>query len=401
MISRRELLAAGAAATVAAGATLPAIADDMPGISPTEIRIGQTMAYSGPASAYGVVGRTEVAYFNMINAQGGINGRKVSLISLDDGYSPPKAVEDIRKLVEQEKVAFIFQSLGTPSNAAIMKYLNNAKIPQLFVASGAAIFSDPTHFPWTIGFNPKYQSEAAIYAKHILANNPKAKIGVLYQNDDFGQDYITGLKSVLTGDKASMIAKTVSYEVSEPSIDSQIVTLQGAGVDTLLFAATPKFGAQAVHKSFAVGFKGVRYISNVSASFPILKAAGLDAAKGLFTAGYVKDASDPIMAKDPGIMEWVAFCNKYMNQATIVDVNASYAYGAAQTMVYVLKQCGNNLSRANILKEAQSLRNFTCATFLPGIKLNTSATNYAPIRALQMQNFDGAHWKSVGGLIAS
>ena len=401
MISRRDLLTTGAAATVAASAALPALADDMPGISAKEIRIGQTMPYSGPASAYGIIGRTEVAFFNMINAQGGINGRKVKLISLDDGYSPPKAVEDIRRLVEQEKVAFIFQSLGTPSNAAIMKYLNSAKIPQLFVATGAAIFSDPKHNPWTMGFNPNYQSEAAIYAKHILANTPNAKIGVLYQNDDFGQDYLTGMKSVLTGDKAKMITKTVSYEVSEPTVDSQIVTLQGAGVDVMVFAATPKFGAQAVHKSSAVGFKGVRYISNVSAAYPILKAAGLDAAKGVFTAGYVKDTSDPVLAKDPGYMEWAAFCAKYMDKNALVDGNAAYGYAAAQTMLQVLKQCGNDLSRANILKQAQSLKDFTCATLLPGIKLNTSATNYSPIRSLQIQNFDGAHWKSVGGLIAS
>lgn len=401
MISRRDLLTTGAAATVAASAALPALADDMPGISAKEIRIGQTMPYSGPASAYGIIGRTEVAFFNMINAQGGINGRKVKLISLDDGYSPPKAVEDIRRLVEQEKVAFIFQSLGTPSNAAIMKYLNSAKIPQLFVATGAAIFSDPKHNPWTMGFNPNYQSEAAIYAKHILANTPNAKIGVLYQNDDFGQDYLTGMKSVLTGDKAKMITKTVSYEVSEPTVDSQIVTLQGAGVDVMVFAATPKFGAQAVHKSSAVGFKGVRYISNVSAAYPILKAAGLDAAKGVFTAGYVKDTSDPVLAKDPGYMEWAAFCAKYMDKNALVDGNAAYGYAAAQTMLQVLKQCGNDLSRANILKQAQSLKDFTCATLLPGIKLNTSATNYSPIRSLQIQNFDGAHWKSTGGLIAS
>lgn len=401
MISRRELLATGAAATVAARAALPAFADDMPGITAKEIRIGQTMPYSGPASAYGIIGRTEVAFFKMINAQGGINGRQVNLISLDDGYSPPKAVEDIRRLVEQEKVAFIFQSLGTPSNSAIMKYLNQAKIPQLFVATGAAIFSNPKLDPWTMGFNPNYQSEAAIYAKHILANTPNAKIGVLYQNDDFGQDYLTGLKSVLTGDKAKMITKTVSYEVSEPTVDSQIVTLQGAGVDVMLFAATPKFGAQAVHKSHAVGFKGARYISNVSAAFPIMKAAGLDAAKGLFTAGYVKDTSDPALAKDPGYMEWAAFCAKYMDKNAVVDGNAAYGYAAAQTMLQVLKQCGNDLSRANILKQAQSLKDFTCATLLPGIKLNTSATNYSPIRALQIQSFDGAHWKSVGGLIAS
>ncbi len=277
------------------------------------------MPYSGPASAYGVIGKTETAYFKMINEAGGVNGRKINLISLDDSYSPPKTVEQIRRLVEQEQVAFIFQSLGTPCNAAIRQYLNDNKVPQLFVSTGAAMFSDPQHFPWTIGFNPNYQTEAKIYGKHILATKPDAKIGVLYQNDGFGKDYLIGLKEALGADHAGMLIKEASYETSEPTVDSQIVSLQGSGADVLIIAATPKFAAQAIRKSYDLGWTAVRYLSNVSPSIAtVLKPAGLEKSKGLITAYYGKDPTDARWKDDAGLKEWTDFCNKYMSASTII-----------------------------------------------------------------------------------
>ena len=292
------------------------------------------MPYSGPASAYGVIGKTEAAYFKMINEQGGINGRKINFISLDDGYSPPKTVEQVRRLVEDEKVAFLFQTLGTPPNLAIRQYCNDNKVPQLFVATGAATFSDPEHFHWTMGYNPNYQTEARIYAKQILATKPDGKIGVLYQNDSFGKDYLIGLKDGLGADHAGMIVKEASYETSEPTVDSQIVTLQGSGADILLIAATPKFAAQAIRKSFDLGWNAVRYLSNVSPSIAtVLKPAGLDKSKGLITAYYGKDPTDPRWKDDPGLKEWQAFAAKYMTPTDFIDANATYGFGAAATMI--------------------------------------------------------------------
>src|SRR5208337_1416909 len=314
MITRRSFLQSSAGAAALAISAGSARADNAPGITDTEIKIGQTMPYSGPASAYGVIGRTEGAYFKMINDQGGINGRKINLISLDDGYSPPKTVEQVRRLVEQEQVAFLFNTLGTPPNAAIRQYLNDNKVPQLFVSTGAAMFSDPQHFPWTMGYNPNYQTEAHIYGKYILATKPDAKIAVLYQNDGFGKDYLIGLKDILGADHAGMIVKEASYETSEPTVDSQIVTLQGSGADILLVAATPKFAAQAIRKSFDLGWNAVRYLSNVSPSIAtVLKPAGLEKSKGLITGGYVIDVNDPHWKDQPSIQEWKAFTDKYMS----------------------------------------------------------------------------------------
>ena len=400
MFTRRNLLMSGAAGAAMAGLPAAALAEDMPGVTATEIKIGQTMPYSGPASAYGVIGRVEVGYMKMINEQGGINGRKINLISLDDGYSPPKAVEQIRRLVEQDKVAFIFQSLGTPSNVAIRSYLNERKIPQLFVATGASLFGEPKQFPWTMGINPSYRTEAVIYGKYILANMPDAKIGVLYQNDSFGKDYIDGLKFALGDKAAKLIVKEASYEVSEPTVDSQVVTLQGSGANVFVIAATPKFAAQAVRKSADLGWKAERFITNVSVAYPILKSAGLDKSKGLVTAAYVKDPADPIWKDDPGFKEWAAFATKYVNAGVIPDGNAAYGYSVSQVLMQVLKQCGNDLSRANILKQAANLKDIKTAMFLPGVLVNTSPDNYFPIRTMQLQRFDGTRWVSFGKLLS-
>jgi branched-chain amino acid transport system substrate-binding protein len=400
MFTRRTFLQSSAAAAALAASAGSARADNAPGVTDTEIKIGQTMPYSGPASAYGVIGRTEAAYFKMINEQGGINGRKINLISLDDAYSPPKTVEQVRRLVEDEKVAFLFQTLGTPPNLAIRQYLNDNKVPQLFVSTGAATFSDPQHFPWTMGYNPNYQTESRIYGKHILATKPDGKIGVLFQNDSFGKDYLIGLKDGLGGDHAGMIVKQASYETSEPTIDSQIVTLQGSGADILLIAATPKFAAQAIRKSADLGWNAVRYLSNVSPSIAsVLKPAGLDSSKGLITAYYGKDPTDARWKDDPGMKEWAAFCAKYMSDKEVIDANAVYGFGAATTMVQVLKQCGNDLSRDNVMKQAANLKDFVVPMSLPGMKINTSPTNYSPIRQMQLASFDGQSWQLFGDLL--
>ena len=399
MFTRRSFLQSSAVAAFAAS-TGSARADNAPGVTDTEIKIGQTMPYSGPASAYGVIGRTEAAYFKMINEQGGINGRKINFITLDDAYSPPKTVEQVRRLVEDEKVAFLFQTLGTAPNLAIRQYLNDGKVPQLFVSTGAAVFADPQHFPWTIGFNPNYQTEARIYGKHILSTKADAKIGVLYQNDGFGKDYLIGLKDGLGADHAGMVVKEVSYETSEPTVDSQVVTLQGSGADIFIIAATPKFAAQAIRKSADLGWNAVRYLSNVSPSIAtVLKPAGLEKSKGLITAYYGKDPTDARWKDDPGMKGWQDFCAKYMSAATVNDANAAYGLGAAGTMVQVLKQCGADLSRENVMKQAANIKDLELPLLLPGMRINTSPTNFSPIRQMQLASFDGASWQLFGELL--
>ncbi len=398
MITRRSFLQSGAA-VAAFAATARAAWADTPGVTDTEIKIGQTMPYSGPASAYGVIGRTEAAYFKMVNDQGGVNGRKINLISLDDAYSPPKTVEQIRRLVEDEKVAFLFNTLGTAPNLAIRQYLNDNKIPQLFVSTGASVFSDPEHFPWTIGYNPNYRTEARIYGKHILATKPDGKIGVLYQNDGFGKDYLIGLKEAL-GAKSGMIVQESSYETSEPTVDSQVVTLQGSGADILLIAATPKFAAQAIRKSYDLGWNGVRYLSNVSPSIAtVLKPAGLEKSKGLICAYYGKDPTDAKWKDDPGMKEWAAFCDKYMSHAEFLDANAAYAFSAAGTMLQTIKQCGADLSRENVMKQAANIKDLELPLLLPGMRINTSPTNFSPIRQMQLATFDGQSWQLFGELL--
>jgi branched-chain amino acid transport system substrate-binding protein len=399
MITRRTFLQSSAAVAAFAAGASSARADDTPGITDTEIKIGQTMPYSGPASAYGVIGRTEAAYFKMINEQGGINGRKINFISLDDAYSPPKTVEQVRRLVEQEQVAFIFNSLGTPPNAAIRQYLNDNKVPQLFVATGAAMFSDPAHFPWTMGWQPNYQTEAKIFGKHILKTKPDAKIGVLYQNDGFGKDYLIGLKDGLGADHVGMVIKEVSYETSEPTVDSQIVTLQGSDADVLLIAATPKFAAQAIRKTFDVGWTPVRYMTDVSQSIAsVMKPAGLEKSKGVITGVYGKDPTDARWKDDPGFKAYSAFIEKYMTPKDLIDANAVYGFGLGATMMQVLKQCGNDLSRANIMKQAASLKDLELPMLLPGIKLNTSPDNFSPIRQEALASFNGESWEQFGEL---
>src|SRR5271156_6530726 len=401
MITRRFLLQfAAATAAYSAQGSRAARAENAPGVTDTEIKIGQTMPYSGPASAYGVIGKTETAYFKMINEAGGGHGRQINLISLDDSYSPPKTVEQIRRLVEQEQVAFIFQSLGTPCNAAIRQYLNDNKVPQLFVSPGAAMFSDPQHFPWTIGFNPNYQTEAKIYGKHILQTKPDAKIGVLYQNDGFGKDYLIGLKEALGADHAGMLIKEASYETSEPTIDSQIVTLQGSGADGFIIAATPKFAAQAIRKSYDLGWTAVRYLTNVSPSIAtVLKPAGLEKSKGLITAYYGKDPTDARWKDDAGFKEFAAFIGKYGTPTDMSDANAVYGFGVAATMVQVLKQCGADLSRENIMKQAANIKDLQLPMLLPGMKINTSPDNFSPIRQMQLAAFNGESWELFGDLI--
>ena len=398
MLTRRSFLQS-AAATAALAASARSASAETPGVTDTEIKIGQTMPYSGPASAYGAIGRAETAYFKMINEQGGINGRKINLISLDDGYSPPRTVEQVRRLVEEEKVAFLFNPLGTPPNAAIRPYCNENKIPQLFVATGAAMFSDPKHFPWTMGWQPNYQTEASIFAKHILKTKPDAKIGVLYQNDDFGKDYLTGLKAGLGADHAGMVIKETSYEVSEPTVDSQIVTLQGSGADLLLIAATPKFAAQAIRKTYDIGWNPVRYMTDVSQSIAaVMKPAGVEKSKGVITAIYGKDPTDARWKDDAGFKAYSAFVEKYMSPKDLIDSNVVYGFGAAATMIQVLKQCGADLSRENVMQQAANLKDFDLPMLLPGIKINTSADDFRPIRQEGLASFNGESWEQFGEL---
>jgi branched-chain amino acid transport system substrate-binding protein len=371
-----------------------------PGITDTEIKIGQTMPYSGPASAYGVIGKAELAYFKMINEQGGINGRKVNLISLDDGYSPPKTVEQIRKLVEQDGVAFTFHTLGTPSNTAIHKYMNQKKVPQLFVATGANKWADPEHFPWTMGWQPDYQTEAKIYARYLMTNKPDAKIGVLYQSDDFGKDYLKGLHDGLGPKAASMIVKEVSYEVGDPTIDSQIVSLQGAGADVFINIATPKFAAQAIRKVHDIAWKPLHLISNVSSSIGgTLVPAGLEKSVGLITALYQKVPNDPRWENDRGFLDWLQFMKTYNPDADISDGSNVTAYNVAMTLVQVLKQCGDDLSRENIMRQAANLKDFELPMLLPGIKINTGPTDYRPIEQVQLMRFDGKTWHPMGDVL--
>jgi len=370
------------------------------GASDTEIKIGNTNPYSGPASAYGTIARSEAAYFKMINEQGGVNGRKINFISLDDAYSPPKTVEQVRRLVEQEEVLFIFQSLGTPTNTAIHKYMNAKKVPQLFVATGATKWGDPQNFPWTMGWQPNYQTEAHLYAKYLLQNKPDAKIAVLYQNDDYGKDYVKGLHDGLGSQADRLIAKEVSYEVTDPTVDSQIVTLQASGADTLFIIAIPKFAAQAIRKTYDVGWKPLTFVNNVSSSVAtVLQPAGLEKSIGLITALYAKDPTDPQWANDPPMKNWLAWMKKYYPEGDIKDFNNVYGYAVAQTLIQVLKQCGDDLSRQNIMTQAANLKNFEVSVLLPGIRINTSPTDFYPIEQVQLARFDGKRWVLFGEVL--
>jgi branched-chain amino acid transport system substrate-binding protein len=369
------------------------------GASDTEIKIGNIMPYSGPASAYGVIGKTEEAYFKKINAEGGINGRKINFISYDDGYSPPKTVEQARKLVESDEVLLIFNSLGTPPNSAIQKYMNSKKVPQLFVSTGATKWNDPKDFPWTMGWQPNYQSETQIYAKYILKNYPNAKIGVLYQNDDYGKDYLKGLKDGL-GSKTSMIVLEESYEVSEPTIDSHIVKLRAAGADVFINITTPKFAAQAIKKNAEIGWKPVHFLNNVSASVgAVMKPAGFENSQDIISSAYLKDPTDPQWKNDAGMKAWNEFLDKYYPEANRADGGVIFGYTVAQGLVQVLKQCGDDLTRANVMKQAASLKDLELGGLLPGIKVNTSPTDFAPISQLQLMKFKGDTWELFGDVL--
>ena len=376
-----------------------AVAHDTPGVTATEIKIGNTFAYSGPASAYSVIAKLEAAFFGMINDQDGVAGRKINFISLDDGYSPPKTVEQVRRLIEEDQVAFLFNTNGTPTNSAIQRYVNEKKVPNLFVSSGADKWGDYQQFPWTMGFLPSYRTEAQIYAKYILREKPNPKIAILYQNDDFGKDYLAGMKDVL-GDTFDKMVVTASYETTDPTVDSQITSLQGAGANVLLLAATPKFAAQAIRKVHDLDWKPLFFMSFVSNSVgAVIKPAGPENAIGFITAGWVKDPTDPTWKNDAGMNEWRDFMAKYMPGADTTDVNYVYAYAVSKAMLQVLKQCEGDFTRENIMKQALSLHDLELPTLLPGIKVNTSPTNYRPIRQMQLAKFDGTSWVGFGDVI--
>jgi branched-chain amino acid transport system substrate-binding protein len=371
------------------------------GASDTEIKIGNIMPYSGPASAYGVIGKTEEAYFRKINAEGGINGRKINFVTYDDGYSPPKTVEQARKLVESDEVLLIFNSLGTPPNSAIHKYMNQKKVPQLFVATGATKWNDPKDFPWTMGWQPNYQSETIIYAKYILKNKPDAKIAVLYQNDDYGKDYLKGFKDGLGAKAASMIVIEDSYEVSEPTIDSHIVRLKASGADVFMNITTPKFAAQAIKKNAELGWKPLHFLNNVSGSIgSVIKPAGFENAQDIISSQYFKDPTDAQWKSDPAMIAWNEFLDKYYPEANRADASVMYAYIVSQGLVHVLKACGDNLTRENIMKQAASIRDYEPGGLLPGVKVNTSATDFAPLSQLKLIRYKGEHWERFGEILS-
>jgi branched-chain amino acid transport system substrate-binding protein len=397
-----SLLAAAATFTIIASQSAMAQKKYDTGATDSEIKIGNVEAYSGPASAYGIIGKTEDAYFKMVNETGGVNGRRINFISYDDGYSPPKTVEQIRKLIESDEVFLVFNALGTPTQTAVQKYHNAKKVPQLFLATGASKWNDPKEFSWTMGFQPSYRVEARIFAKYILKNKPDAKVAIFYANDDFGKDYVAGIKEIF-GDKASsLIIAEESYETTEPSIDSHIVKLKGTGADVFVNIATPKFAAQAIKKIAELEWKPMHLMTDVSISIgAVMKPAGLDASEGVLSAGYLKDASDPQWKDDEGMKKFMAFIDKYMPGANVSDSNLPYGYAAAQTMVQVLKQCGDNLTRENVMKQAASLKDFTPDTLIPGIKINTTATDFAPIEQLKMMQFKGGKWELFGDIISA
>ncbi len=387
------------AATLSTGALAQKKYDT--GATDTEIKIGNIMPYSGPASAYGVIGKTEEAYFRKINAEGGINGRKITFVTYDDAYSPPKTVEQARKLVESDEVLLIFNSLGTPPNSAIQKYMNSKKVPQLFVATGATKWNDPKEFPWTMGWQPNYQSESQIYAKYMLKNHPNAKIAVLFQNDDYGKDYLKGFKDGLGAKGVAMIVAEESYEVSEPTIDSHIVKLKSSGADVFFNITTPKFAAQAIKKSAEIGWKPLHFLNNVSASIgSVIKPAGFENAQDIISSAYLKDPTDPQWKNDPAMKAWNEFLDKYYPEANRADASVMYAYVVAQGLVHVLKACGDDLTRANVMKQAASMRDFEPAGLLPGVKVNTSATDFAPLSQLRLERFKGETWQLFGDVIS-
>jgi branched-chain amino acid transport system substrate-binding protein len=390
-----------AALLVLAGPVGPALAENAPGVTPTEIKVGQTMPYSGPVTAFGTLGKGELAFFNMINDRGGVNGRKIRLISLDDGYAPPKTVEQTRKLVEQEGVAFLFSSIGTASNTAVQKYLNDRKIPQIFIGSGASKWGNYQEFPWTIGgVQATFRAEGRIYARYILQQKPAARIGVLYQNDDYGKDYFLGLKDVL-GDKFEKVVSAQSYEPTDPTIDSQIVSLQDAGVDAIIVGATPKFAAQSIRKVYDIGWRPMFFLTNVSIWVnSVMEPAGFEKGVGIISSAYVKDPTDAGWDNDPGMQQWRDFMKKYMTDADASDQNYVNSFNSGMVLVQALTQCGDDLSRENILKQATNIKDLELPMLLPGIKVNTGPTDYFPIKQMQLMRWDGKHWVRFGEMLS-
>src|ERR1700751_3911794 len=394
-------LATGAALAVALAAS-PALAQKKydPGASDTEIKIGQTNPFSGPASAYATIGKTQAAYMKMINDQGGVNGRKINLIQYDDSYSPPQAVEQVRKLVESDEVLLTFQVLGTPVNAAVQKYLNAKKVPQLYAATGASRFTDPKNFPWTMGYNPNYFVEGRIYGQYILKNHPNAKVGILYQNDDLGKDYLNGIKAGLGDKAASMIVAEASYETTDPTVDSQILKIKDAGADLFFSASTPKFAAQAIKKNYELGWHPVPILDiNATSVGAVMEPAGLEASKGVISVNYLKDPADPTWKDDAGIKKYLAFMEKYYPDGDKESLFNTYGFSTTQLLLEVLKRCGDDLTRHNVLNQATSLKNVKLDLSLPGMSGTTSPTDYRVNKQLQMMRFDGERWQGFGPII--
>jgi ABC-type branched-subunit amino acid transport system substrate-binding protein len=400
-ISRRTALTGGLAAAAAVAAPVASASAAMPGVTAHQVKIGNTDPYSGPASAYGVLGHLESAFFQMVNDQGGIAGHKIDFISYDDGYSPPKTVEDVRRLVEQDKVDFLFATLGTPTNSAIERYCNHNKVPQLFVATGASKWGNYRQYPWTIGWQPSYRAEAQIYTKYMLKEKPDAKLGILYQNDDFGKDYPNGVRDVLGKNWDKYVVKSLTYEVTDATVDSQLTELQSSGADVLLVVATPKFAAQAIRQVHNLNWHPMFFMTNVSISVgSVLRPAGVENAIGMLSGLYLKDTTDPAWNDDAGMNEFRGFMKKYMPNGDITDSSYIAAYGLSYTMRQVLRQCNGNFSRANVMRQATNLHNLEVPVLLPGILVNTSPTNYHPTKAMQLARWDGKTWKRFGEVIA-
>jgi branched-chain amino acid transport system substrate-binding protein len=399
MSLQRAAMAAGLAVLLGPGV---ALAENAPGVTATEIKIGQTMPYSGPASAYASTGRANAAYFAMVNAQGGINGRKLTLISEDDSYNPGKAIEATKKLVEKDQVAFIFDTVGTPSNTAIQPYLNEHKVPQLFVGSGADKWNNYRDFPWTVGWMPSYRVEASIYGKYILKNKPNAKIGIFFQNDAFGKDYIAGLKDALGSRYDQMVVREEHYEATDSSVDNQIEALQSSGADTLVTAATPKFAARVIHKVYSLNWKPLHFLAAVSQSIAaVIEPVGPEKAVGIISGAYMKDPNDHAFDNDPEMKQWRVFMAQYMPGADMSEPAYLTSYAQSATLVQVLKQCGDDLSRENIMKQAANLHDLVPPLLVNGIKINTSPTDYRPIQQEQLSRFDGQRWAPFGEILSA
>ncbi len=399
MRGTRQLLALVLALGAAVLTAAPARAQTVVGVTATEIKIGHTNPYSGNASAYGTIGKTIAAYFKKVNDEGGVNGRKINFITYDDAYSPPKTVEMVRKLVEQDQVAALFQTLGTPTNTAIHKYVNQQKVPHLFVATGATKWDDPKNFPWTMGFQPNYQTEGRVYAAYILKNIPDAKIGILYQNDDYGKDYVKGMEDGLGAAAAKLIVLKQSHEVTDPTIDSQVINLKNSGANVFFNVTIPKFAVQAIRKAHDIGWKPTHFLNNVSSSYAsVLKPAGVEASRGLITALYTKVVTDPQWKNDKGFQDWIAFMKKYYPDGSLEDDSNFFGYSGAILMTQVLKQCGNDLSRENIMRQAENLKGVELPFLLPGIKVDTSPTDHAPIQQERLAKFNGEYWELFGDI---